>query len=199
MNMGKEQGAWIANMVRRKHASWAPEKQQGSSHLVLIECLPNVPRSSWSFLRGTAHLWGNMWSCTTSLAPATGTSLSCATEYAGYSDLQAKSSPGLESRFKESTPVPMQGKIRVGISKWPYKKFPRRRKAPLKQACWKWSQTGRLFWLKAWHRSTALLCWDGQDLSEGVGCLQFLNTINKAPAPRVRHSVAPSARSYPTM
>lgn len=112
--------------------SWSPEKQQGSSHLVLTECPPNAPKSLWRLLRGTAHLWGNMWSCTTSLASATGTSLSCATEYAGYSDLQAKSSPGLESRFKESTPVPMQGKIRMGISKWSYKKFLRKRKAPLK-------------------------------------------------------------------
>lgn len=182
------------------NVSWAPEKQQDSSHLVLTDHPPNAPRSLWRLLggRGTAHLWGNMWSCTTSLASATGTSLSCATEYAGYSDLQANSSPGLESRFRESTPVSMQGKIRMGISKWPYKKFPGRRKAPLKQACWKWSQSGLLFWLKAWHRSTALLCWDGQHLSEGVGCLQFLNTINKAPDPLLRHSVAHSASFYLT-
>lgn len=127
-----------------------------SSRVAVILCLLNVLPVLPDLHGGSSEaqpICGNMWSCTTSLASATGTSLTCATEYAGYSDLQTKSSPVLESRFKESTPVPMQDKIRMGISKWPYKKFPGRRKAPLKQACWKLSLSGFLFWLKAWHRT----------------------------------------------
>lgn len=143
--------------------SWAPEKQPGSNHLVLTEYPPTAPRSLWRLLRGTAHLWGNMWSCTTSLASTTGTPLSCATEYTRYSDLQAKSSSGLESRFKESIPVPMQGKIRMGISKWPYKKIPRKRKAPLKAGLLEMITVRLSLLIKslAQEHSFALLRWPG--------------------------------------
>lgn len=145
----------------------------------LTEYLPGAPRSFWRFLRGTACLWGNLWPCITSLVWATRTALIRATEYAGYSDLQAKSSSGLESRAKEGTQLPIQDKTRVGIPKWPSKNLRRTRRTPLKQACWKWSQSGLLFWLEAWHRSTVLFCWDWQDLSEEGVYLQFLSTMDK--------------------
>lgn len=153
-------------ITHRQLMPWAPDKQS-SSHLTLTQCLPDAHRSFWRFLRGTAHLWGNLWSCTTSLAGATGASLICATEHAGYSDLPARSSPGLKSRAEESTQVPIQGKTRLGVPKWPSKKLTRTRRVPLKQACWKRSQSSLLFWLKARHGSTALFCWDRQGLSEG--------------------------------
>ena len=149
-------------VIHRKHTLWAPDCKQVSSHLTLTECLLSAPRSFWRFIRGTAHLWGNLWSCTTSLACVSRISPVCATEYAGYSNLKARSSPGLGSRAKESTQVPIQGKIRVRIPKWPSKKLPQTRSAPLNQTCWKWSQSNLLFWLKAWHSSTALLCRDQQ-------------------------------------
>lgn len=124
------------------HMLWAPDCKLGSSHLTLTECPPDAPRSFWRFFRGTAPLRQNT-------ACATQTSLICATECAGYLDLQVRSSPGLEPRAKGGTQVRIQCKTRVRIPKWPSKKLPRTRRVPLNQACWKWSQSSLLFWLKA--------------------------------------------------
>lgn len=139
--------AWTANLQAQSHLqeTYAVSSWQQAEHLRLTEYLPGAPRSFWRFLRGTTHLWGNLWPCSTSLACATRAALICATEYAGYSDLQAKPSSGLESRAKEGTQLPIQDKSRVGIPTWPSKNLPRTRRTPLKQACWKWSQSGLPF------------------------------------------------------